>query len=58
MALEYKMLRKANRWVVYDVITDDLSLLENYRAEFNKVIAKESFDALLSKMKKKLSEKA
>jgi phospholipid transport system substrate-binding protein len=48
---------RANRWVVYDVITDDLSLLENYRAEFNKVIAKESFDALLARMKKKLAEK-
>jgi phospholipid transport system substrate-binding protein len=57
MALEYKLVRKNNRWVVYDVVTDDLSLLENYRAEFNKVIAKESFDALLTKMKKKLSEK-
>jgi phospholipid transport system substrate-binding protein len=57
MALEYKMLRKNNRWVVYDVVTDDLSLLENYRAEFNKVIARESFDALLGKMKKKLAEK-
>jgi len=57
MALEYKLLRKANRWVVYDVVTDDLSLLENYRADFNKVIAKESFDALLAKMKKKLAEK-
>ena len=57
MALEYKLLKKANRWVVYDVITDDLSLLENYRAEFNKVIARESFDALLAKMKKKLAEK-
>jgi phospholipid transport system substrate-binding protein len=42
---------------VYDVVTDDLSLLENYRAEFNKVIARESFDALLGKMKKKLAEK-
>ena len=58
MALEYKMIRKGNRWVVYDVITDDLSLLENYRAEFNKVITRESFDALLGKMKKKLAEKA
>ena len=63
MELEYKFLRKAPagggppRWVVYDVITDDLSLLENYRAEFNKVIARESFDALLAKMKKKLAEK-
>ena len=58
MALEYKLVRKSNRWVVYDVITDDLSLLENYRAEFNKVIAKESFDALLARMKKKLAEKS
>jgi phospholipid transport system substrate-binding protein len=57
MALEYKLVHKGNRWVVYDVITDDLSLLENYRAEFNKVIAKESFDALLARMKKKLAEK-
>jgi len=57
MALEYKLLRKGNRWVVYDVVTDDLSLLENYRADFNKIIAKESFDALLAKMKKKLAEK-
>ena len=57
MTLEYKFIRKNNRWLVYDVITDDLSLLENYRAEFNKVIAKESFDKLLGKMKKKLAEK-
>ena len=56
MSLEYKLVKKQNRWVVFDVITDELSLLENYRAEFNKVIAKDSFDALLTRMKKKLSE--
>jgi phospholipid transport system substrate-binding protein len=57
MALEYKLVYKNGAWLVYDVITDDLSLLENYRAEFNKIIAKESFDALLSKMKKRLEDK-
>jgi phospholipid transport system substrate-binding protein len=57
MALEYKLVYKNNAWLVYDVITDDLSLLENYRAEFNKIIAKESFDALLAKMKKRLEDK-
>ena len=31
--------------------------LENYRAEFNKIINKEGFDALLKRMKKKLDEK-
>ncbi len=56
MSLEYKLVKKQNRWVVFDVITDELSLLENYRAEFNKVIAKDSFDVLLTRMKKKLNE--
>jgi phospholipid transport system substrate-binding protein len=56
MALEYKLVYKPGRWVVYDVVTDDLSLLENYRAEFNKIIAKEGFAKLLERMKKKLAE--
>jgi phospholipid transport system substrate-binding protein len=57
IALEYRMLYKEGHWVVYDVLTDDQSMLENYRAEFNKIITKESFDALLKKMKKKLEDK-
>ncbi len=56
VALEYKMLFKEH-WVVYDVVTDEQSMLENYRAEFNKIINRDGFDALLKKMKKKLDEK-
>jgi phospholipid transport system substrate-binding protein len=58
VALEYKLLAKDGRWLVYDVITDEQSMVENYRAEFNKIINKESFDALLRRMKKKLEEKS
>jgi phospholipid transport system substrate-binding protein len=57
VALEYKMLWKDGHWVVYDVITDEQSMLENYRAEFNKIINKDGFDALMKKMRKKLDEK-
>jgi len=57
VTLEYKMVYKSGRWVVYDVITDEQSLLENYRAEFNKIIGKDGFDALLKRMRKKLEEK-
>jgi phospholipid transport system substrate-binding protein len=57
IALEYKMIGKDGKWVVYDVLTDDQSMLENYRAEFNKIIAKDGFDALIKRMKKKLEEK-
>ena len=57
IALEYKMMWKVDHWVVYDVVTDEQSMLENYRAEFNKIINKEGFDALMKRMKKKLAEK-
>ena len=56
IALIYKLVHK-DRWLVYDVITDEQSMLENYRAEFNKIVNKEGFDALLKRMKKKLDEK-
>jgi phospholipid transport system substrate-binding protein len=57
IALEYKMMWKGDHWVVYDVVTDEQSMLENYRAEFNKIINKEGFDALMKRMKRKLDEK-
>jgi len=57
VALEYKMIWKEGHWLVYDVVTDEQSMLENYRAEFNKIINRDGFDALLKKMRKKLDEK-
>ncbi len=56
MSIEYRALHKARGWVVYDVITDEQSLLETYRAEFAKIIKKESFDALLTKMRSKIKK--
>ena len=57
LGVELTAILGSDRWVVYDVITDEQSMLENYRAEFNKIINKEGFDALLKRMKKKLNEK-
>jgi phospholipid transport system substrate-binding protein len=54
--MQYKLLYKGTHWLVYDVITDEQSMLENYRAEFNRMITKESFDALLKRMKKRLEK--
>ncbi len=56
IALVYKLIHK-DHWLVYDVVTDEQSMLENYRAEFNKIINKDGFDALMKRMKKKLEEK-
>ena len=56
VVMEWKLLYKRGSWLVYDVITDQQSTLENYRAEFDKIITKRSFDVLLGRMKKRLEK--
>ena len=36
--IDYRMLRKSDKWVVYDVIIEGVSLISNYRTQFNKII--------------------
>lgn len=52
MAIEYRLLWKSDRWVVYDLVTDGESLLESYRDMFDRIIARESFGGLLHRMKR------
>ena len=55
--ITYMMKKGKNgAWVVYDVITDEVSIANNYRSQFNRIIRKESYDALVKKMKRKLEE--
>ena len=52
----YKMKKDPDGWRVWDVITDEVSLVRNYRTQFNKIITEQSYDALIKKMKSKLAE--
>jgi phospholipid transport system substrate-binding protein len=52
----YKMKKDADGWRVWDVITDESSLVRNYRTQFNKIITEQSYDALIKKMKSKLKD--
>lgn len=54
--IEYRLVQKDSQWRVYDVITDELSLVRNYRSQFQRIIASSGYDGLLSKMKSKLTE--
>jgi phospholipid transport system substrate-binding protein len=54
LSLAYQMHWRDGRWAAYDVVTDDQSMVENYQAQFIKIIRKQGFDALLDRMKKKL----
>ena len=54
--IEYRMLKKAERWLVYDVVIEGVSLVANYRTQFNKIIQTSSFQELVRKMKSKQDE--
>ena len=56
LRVEYRLQLKADRWLVYDLVTDGTSLLDNYRDQFSKVIARESFGALLRKLSQQADE--
>jgi phospholipid transport system substrate-binding protein len=51
--LDYRMHRKNGRWLVYDVNIEGVSLIANYRTQFNKVIQTESYDALVRRLRSK-----
>ncbi len=52
----YKMKKASDGWRVWDVITDEVSLVRGYKTQFNKIITEQSYDALIKKMKSKLKE--
>ncbi len=54
--IDYLLSKQGKSWRTFDIKTDGIGLVENYRAMFNKIIAKSGFDALLSKMRKKLAK--
>jgi phospholipid transport system substrate-binding protein len=49
----YRLHRVDGKWRIYDVVAENISLVNNYRAQFNRVIAKSSFEELLKSMKQK-----
>ena len=54
--VDYKMFRRGDRWLVYDVNIEGVSLVSNYRTQFNKIIQTASYGDLVTKLKTKQDE--
>src|SRR6185295_18339832 len=53
IAVDYVLVKDGDKLRAWDVKTDGVGLVENYRTMFNRIIAKDGFDGLMAKMKKK-----
>jgi len=57
-SLNYKVHLLNGEWKVYDVVVENISLVNNYRSQFNRIIANSSYEELVRRMKEKQIELA
>jgi phospholipid transport system substrate-binding protein len=55
---DYRMSMRQGRWTIRDVIADDISLLENYRAQFRYVLASAPYSTLIASLRAKTADDA
>ena len=51
--LDYRLINKADEWRVYDVVVDGVSLVNNYRGQFTKILRASSYSDLVDQLRKK-----
>jgi len=55
LSFDYRMVERADRWAVRDVVIDGMSLAANYRAQFARIIQASSYRDLVRQMQAKMS---
>jgi phospholipid transport system substrate-binding protein len=51
--LDYRLINKGDEWRVYDVVVDGISLVNNYRGQFSKILRSGTFADLVDQLRKK-----
>lgn len=51
--LDYRLINKSDDWRVYDVVVDGVSLVNNYRGQFTKILRASSYADLVDQLRKK-----
>jgi phospholipid transport system substrate-binding protein len=54
--VDYRLKKDGAKWMVYDVVIEGVSLVANYRSQFNRIVRNQGYDALVRKLKDKSAE--
>jgi phospholipid transport system substrate-binding protein len=55
--VEYRLKRKGKNWFVYDVSIEGVSLVNNYRIQFNSILVQSSYEELVKRLREKVELK-
>jgi phospholipid transport system substrate-binding protein len=54
--LDYRLKKETGKWMVYDVVIEGVSLVANYRSQFNRIVRSQGYPALVKKLQDKSAE--
>jgi phospholipid transport system substrate-binding protein len=57
ISVEYRVIKHGNDWLIYDVVLEGVSLVNNYRTQFDSILLKSSFQDLIKKLEAKIASK-
>lgn len=55
-SIVYRLRNVSGKWLVYDVVIENVSMVQNYRNQFNRILTKSSYEELLKTLQNKLHE--
>jgi len=53
-SINYRLRQVNGQWLVYDVVVENVSLVKNYRNQFNRILSKSSYEGLVQQLQTKL----
>lgn len=56
ISVDYRLQKEGNEWLVYDVSIEGVSLVNNYRTQFNSIILQSSYENLIKRLKIKVAQ--
>jgi phospholipid transport system substrate-binding protein len=56
VAIESRMNLRGDRWLIYDILIENVSLVANYRSQFDRIVRSSSYEELVRRLKTKRDE--
>jgi phospholipid transport system substrate-binding protein len=55
-SVTYKLHRVDGKWLIYDIVAENVSMVRNYRNQFNRILSRSSYEDLVQTIQNKVKE--
>lgn len=56
ISMECRLIDREGKWMVYDILIEGVSMVNNYRVQINNILVNSSFDKMLETLRKKVEK--